>query len=88
MENIRAIELLNNNIEFARKLPKWQKNNEEIEMMETAEIALEKQIPKKLTDKNETDYCIDWVCPNCEKFHRNETRLNYCSECGQKIDWN
>ncbi len=32
---------------------------------------------------------ITWYCPECEKetTEATETRSNYCSECGCKIDW-
>lgn len=38
----------------------------------------------------------DWVCPNCGWFvgeqyiprRHNQRKSNYCSRCGQKINWN
>lgn len=47
--------------------------------------ALEKQIPMKPTEMKEYDDCIDWLCPKCGRFHRNDFILKYCSNCGQKI---
>ena len=56
---------------------------------EKAIEALEKQIPKKvLTDKN------IYLCPNCGESAETDCgddmldyRLNYCDNCGQKLDW-
>lgn len=30
---------------------------------------------------------IEWVCPNCKKRFMTYSRNKYCSECGQKLDW-
>lgn len=30
--------------------------------------------------------CINWLCPACGRFHRNEYEKNYCSECGQRLE--
>lgn len=43
--------------------------------------ALEKQIPKKVSNK-----CMHYNCPSC--FSRLEIELtDYCADCGQKLDW-
>jgi hypothetical protein len=45
-------------------------------------VALEKQMPKKVTKS---------VCPSCNRiflFKHGETRKgNYCDNCGQALDW-
>ena len=51
--------------------------------------ALEKQIPKKvLKERN------NYLCPNCGANAETDCgddmldyRLNYCDNCGQKLDW-
>ena len=51
----------------------------------TALEALEKQIPKKpvmIKDKAETYY----ICSECE-WEVDRFDDNYCSDCGQKLDW-
>ncbi|MEG0898478.1 MAG: hypothetical protein RSF40_02050 [Oscillospiraceae bacterium] len=55
--------------------------------------ALQKQVPKKvvnftelLTD-GETQYQFD-RCPVCNHCLIEGLDLNYCTECGQKLDWN
>ena len=58
-----------------------------IALNEAAEL-LEKQVPKKPFPKTDIEtergYWI-WKCPNCgdEWFFR----YNYCSSCGQRLDW-
>ena len=49
--------------------------------------ALNKQIPKKPKESVVYEYCVDWMCPTCESFHRTEWKTKCCSECGQAIDW-
>jgi rRNA maturation endonuclease Nob1 len=48
----------------------------------TLKEAVEKQIPKKVTNA---------VCPSCNRiflFRYKETRKgDYCDECGQALDW-
>ena len=56
---------------------------------EKAIEALKKQIPKKVVmDKN------IYLCPNCGSNAETDCgddmldyRLNYCDNCGQKLDW-
>lgn len=48
--------------------------------------ALEKQIPKEQEEMREDEYGVDWVCPTCERFHRTEWKMAFCSSCGQAID--
>ena len=56
---------------------------------EKAIEALKKQIPKKvLTERN------IYICPNCGSNVETDCgddmldcRLNYCDNCGQKLDW-
>lgn len=49
----------------------------------------EKASPKKPIEADaseENSYCA-WLCPTCGRTHINNYPLNYCSDCGQKIDW-
>ena len=50
--------------------------------MHNAIVALEKQIPKKVTKS---------ACPSCNRiflFRRSEKRKgDYCDNCGQALDW-
>ena len=55
------------------------------EEIDVAIEALEKQIPKKpimRKDVAETYY----ICPECE-WEVDKFDDNYCSDCGQKLDW-
>lgn len=50
---------------------------------------IEKATPKKPSDASASEldgYC-DWICPTCGRTHLNDCPLDYCSYCGQKIDW-
>lgn len=58
------------------------------EAVSVAQLANEKQIAKKPKEKCiYGGICIDWICPICGRFHRNDYVLEYCSACGQRIDW-
>lgn len=44
---------------------------------------INKHIPLKPYIKKEI-----WLCPNCDEEHKlKQINYNYCSKCGQKIDW-
>ena len=59
---------------------------ERYEALNMAKEALEKQIPKKPLDKTKSmdDY---GYCPNCRKIIDDYNDFNFCSTCGQAIDW-
>ena len=51
--------------------------------------ALEKQIPKKpkMRHIEKYDRYNDGWCSCCEAYVIEESNKNFCSECGQKLDW-
>ena len=49
--------------------------------------AIDKQKPMKPAEADDREGCVTWMCPACERVHFTEWKTNYCSECGQKIDW-
>lgn len=56
---------------------------------EKAINALEKQIPKKVVEDKKI-----YLCPNCGASAETDCgddmldyRLNFCDNCGQKLDW-
>ena len=52
-------------------------------------MIIERDKPKKPTDANiseKNSYCC-WLCPTCGRTHINDSPLNFCSDCGQKINW-
>lgn len=70
-------------------------HSKNIEALETAKQAIEKQIPKKVViegdgydDKGELIYDIAY-CPNCNsRFDLGyDEETNCCSDCGQTLDW-
>lgn len=46
------------------------------------DAAIEKQIPKK--PKTDDRY-IMYICPCCNDFIK--VNHNYCTNCGQRLDW-
>ena len=58
----------------------------DLEAINKAIEALEKQIPKKPIERFMLSYDIDaGVCPLCNVGVHEE--MNFCSYCGQAIDW-
>ena len=57
------------------------------ELHRLIDIAIEKQIPKKLTLKHRcyAGSVKRGVCPNCLMVENNSA--NYCRACGQALDW-
>lgn len=54
--------------------------------------ALEKQIPKKPLNIEETKYKVSYKCPVCGTVHVNvwcgtNWKLSFCLICGQALDW-
>ena len=60
---------------------------EQLEICGLAKSALEKQIPKKTTDKEyvPNGKLVYGHCPVCNTFMDNFSA--YCNKCGQAIDW-
>lgn len=54
--------------------------------------ALEKQLPKRVNyegafiNSGFTRYQMA-KCPTCERWYSSNDEINYCSGCGQKLDW-
>lgn len=61
----------------------------EIESLEFAISALEKQIPKKVRDigMNQSIGTKIGSCPMCDGRPLRECDSEYCPDCGQKLDW-
>lgn len=55
------------------------------EVRETAINALEKQIPKKVNNREEHADYIEGNCPDCDLPVCDVD--NYCSKCGCLLDW-
>lgn len=52
-----------------------------VEEIEMGIQSLEKQIPKKPKSRKNTTYAF---CPCCDS---SKLQNDYCTDCGQKIDW-
>ena len=60
----------------------------DIPALEMAINALEKQIPKKLKEHTQSQYGCIPVCGVCNGImDLMQGDLNYCPNCGQKLDW-
>ena len=70
-------ELSNDNTAYGGKCTK--------EVRETAIKALEKQIPKKVNNREEHADYIEGNCPDCDLPVCDVD--NYCSTCGCLLDW-
>lgn len=49
--------------------------------------ALDKQIPKEIICKSKNELLEDLKCPNCQREIDVMNIVNYCTYCGQAIDW-
>ena len=70
----------------------YQLTSYDFEWLEKSKKALEKQIPKKPLNIEETKYKVSYKCPVCVTLHVNnwcgtEWKLPFCSICGQALDW-
>ncbi len=93
-EDIEAIDdVLSSEYHYDETLG-YQLTSDDFEWLENAKSALEKQIPKKPIDVRTP--VVTWgLCPVCKgelnKLGGNPNRvfshMNYCPDCGQRIDW-
>lgn len=71
-------------------LRRWAKDT--IENSTIIIEALERQLPKRVNyegafiNSGFTRYQMA-KCPTCERWYRSNDENNYCSGCGQKLDW-
>lgn len=52
----------------------------------TLQELVDKETPKKITIVEGIDNAM-YFCPECGSYLCEEPKLNYCSNCGQKLDW-
>lgn len=95
MTTQEAINMMKYRINTAIKIAGKGEDGNALEDMEMAVQALEKQIPKK-PDYIADGYadgllCYDYAqCPICGhdfEYGINDWECDYCSDCGQKLDW-
>ena len=91
-EAIKYWEVFLKEIEFLKQRKPSIGWEEQEEATKLAIEALEKQIPKKPTEKNEIEdgvfYRLDFLCPACKNATIGQPyKPNYCKHCGQKLDW-
>lgn len=93
-----AIKTMEIQIAIIQKIPEYlglkEKTDEQIEERQTAIEALEKQLPKKIYEKQQK-YSQACRCPKCKNtmIFKDETgyfcgiRYEFCPSCGQRLDW-
>lgn len=59
----------------------------DVDWLEKAKDAVEKQIPKKIIRKSKKASFENIKCPNCQREIDAMNTVNYCTHCGQAIDW-
>lgn len=71
-----------------RVKPKYLGHSEDENLDLMYELA-EKATPMKPKNKflDQPVRYTNWYCPRCGEQHKNLYPLNYCSNCGQRIDW-
>lgn len=60
--------------------------SELIKIIKTCESAIEKQIPKKVVEKNIVEDVSLNYCPYCNSRFIG-WGMKHCGECGQALDW-
>lgn len=56
------------------------------ESYDTLQELVDKETPKKITIVKGINNAL-YFCPDCGSYLCEEPKLNYCSNCGQKLDW-
>lgn len=89
-------EILSSDVQYDESI-EYQLTTDDVEWLETAKDALQKQVPISIIEETEDDReFIDYVCPNCKtalqqkhKQARQTTIYKYkhCIECGQALKW-
>lgn len=100
MNNTKALKILNENLQAAIHdcdglNPEYEK--EQVEALQTAVSAVEKQIPQRAIPQTVKTDCISigranwrkgttvYECPNCGTFI--SPMYDFCYKCGQALDW-
>ena len=66
---------------------------DKIGTVEECRKAVEKQKPKKIVYESDSVFCDGFThyrmgkCPMCDRWHNSNDDVNYCSNCGQAIQW-
>ena len=96
MKPEEAIKMLKYNSNVIHKTINGETDINEVEALDMAISALEKQIPKKAVRDERFRYGMryeyyDWACPTCGRLLAfecdiNRSNIHHC-RCGQAIDW-
>lgn len=89
MTNAEAIEILKLRRGCAEYVDCMYVDSEDIDAIDMAISALEKQDGKKpkLHPKPLKNEVFWWNCPHCGAHNHTNTMHNFCHHCGGRIDW-
>lgn len=65
----------------------------EIGTVDECRKAVKKQKAKKIVYESDSVFCDGFThyrmgkCPVCDRYYNSNDDVNYCSKCGQKLDW-
>lgn len=68
------------------KRTEFVQENFNIDVLDVAISALDKQIPQKPVRPYESNYKQYWNCPSCGSSGMHDVH-KYCWRCGQKLEW-
>lgn len=80
-------------IDFAISALKEIQQYREIGTVEECQKAVEKQKPKELVYESDSVFSNGFShyrigrCPMCDRYYNSNDEVNYCSKCGQAIQW-
>lgn len=94
---IKSIDdVLSSDVHYDESL-EYQLTTDDVDWLETAKEALQKQVPINIVEETEDDReFIDYVCPNCkttlQQKNKQAKRISiyqykHCIECGQSLKW-
>ena len=84
---------VNKALEIAKQALKQIQQYREIGTVEECREAVEKQKAKELVYESDSVFSNGFShyrmgkCPMCDRYYNSSDEVNYCSKCGQAIQW-
>ena len=86
-------QMLRESLDMAIKALKEVQQYREIGTVEECREAVDKQKPKELVYESDSVFSNGFShyrmgrCPMCDRYYNSNDEVNYCSKCGQAIQW-
>ena len=86
-------QMLRESLDMAIKALKEVQQYREIGTVEECREAVDKQKPKELVYESDPVFSNGFShfrmgrCPMCDRYYNSNDEVNYCSKCGQAIQW-